>query len=74
MRWIRIAIFLVFLGLVLVFAIQNTQPLTVHLLNANVTAPVALLALTIYVLGMVSGWSVVAYLKESIRSLSRRRS
>ncbi|MBV8076217.1 MAG: DUF1049 domain-containing protein [Planctomycetaceae bacterium] len=74
MRWIRIAIFLVFLGLVLVFAIQNTQPLTVHFLNASATAPVALLALAIYVLGMVSGWSVVAYLKESIRSLSRRRS
>ena len=74
MRWSRIAILLVFLGLVLVFAIQNTQPLTVHFLNASVTAPVALLALAIYVLGMVSGWSVVAYLKESIRSLSRRRS
>ena len=74
MRWIRIAVFLVFLGLVLVFAIQNTQPLTVHFLYANVTAPVALLALAIYALGMMSGWSVVAYLKESIRSLSRRRS
>jgi lipopolysaccharide assembly protein A len=69
MRWIRIAIFLVFLGLVLVFAIQNTQPLTVHFLNANVTAPVALLALTIYVLGMVSGWSVVAYLKLILNSI-----
>jgi len=61
---------LAFLGSVGVFAFQNTQPVTVRFLNWVVTAPVALLAVAVYLLGMASGWNVVAFVRRSIRAVS----
>ncbi len=73
MRTVQAIILVIFLGAVLIFAIQNTQPVTVWFLKVSVTAPVALLVLTIYVLGMLSGWTVVAILKESIRRVAKQK-
>jgi putative membrane protein len=58
---------LVFLGAVGVFAVQNMQPVTVQFLSWGVTAPIALVAVGSYLLGMISGWNVVAFVRGSIR-------
>ena len=61
---------IVFLSDIAVFALQNTQVVSVRFLNAAVSAPFALLAVVIYALGMISGGSVVAFLRRSIRVVS----
>jgi len=70
MRYFFGLIFLVFLGAIGVFAVQNTQAITVKFWSWSVTAPVAILSIAAYVLGMMSGWNVVAFMRSSIRSVS----
>jgi lipopolysaccharide assembly protein A len=53
MRFIQAVILLAFLGAVTVFALQNTQVVTVRLLSWDVTAPVALTVVAVYLLGMM---------------------
>jgi lipopolysaccharide assembly protein A len=67
MRFLLGLILLIFLGAVGLFAAQNTQPVTVTFWSWGVTAPMALLTIGAYVLGMISGWNVVAFLRSSIR-------
>ena len=66
MRYLLGLILLAFLGAVGLFAVQNTQPISVKFATWGVTAPVALLAIVAYLLGMVSGWNVVAFVRSSI--------
>ena len=69
MWFIQAALLLTFLGVVALFAFQNTQVVTVRLLNTSVTAPVALTVGAVSVLGMLSGWTVVAFVGRSIRRI-----
>jgi hypothetical protein len=70
MRFLLGLVLLVFLSAVGIFAFQNTLPITVRFLSWGVTAPVAVLAVACYLLGMISGWNVVAFLRRSIRTVS----
>ena len=72
MRYLLGLILLIFLGAVGLFAVQNTQPITVKFWNLGVTAPVALFAVGVYLLGMISGWNVVAFLRSSINQVRSR--
>jgi uncharacterized integral membrane protein len=56
---------LAFLGAVGLFAVQNMQTVTVRFADRTVTAPLALLAVCVYFLGMLSGWTLVAFLRRS---------
>jgi putative membrane protein len=69
MRFVQAVLLLALLGAVAVFAFQNTQVVTVRLLNSSVTAPVALTVGAGYVLGMLSGWTVVAFVGQSIQRI-----
>lgn len=76
MRYVLAAVVLAFVGAIGVFAVQNTQSVTVRFLNGSLTAPVALLIVVAYVLGMFSGWHVADFLRRSIqrlRAAPRRR-
>ena len=73
MRMFLGVILLVFLGAVGVFALQNTQAITVQFINWSITAPLALLAVVIYLLGMMSGSSVVGFMRRSIHRVSSHR-
>lgn len=70
MRFILGVILLIFLGAVGIFALQNTQTVTLLFLKWSVTAPVAFLAIVAYLLGMLSGWNVIAFLRSSIRRVT----
>jgi lipopolysaccharide assembly protein A len=69
MRTILAVILITFLGAVTIFALQNTQALTVNFLGWSTTFPVAFLAVSIYFLGMLSGWSVVAFVRRSLHGV-----
>lgn len=70
MRYIQAAILLFFLGAIGLFAIQNMQSIKVDFLTWSISAPVAIFAVAAYVLGMLTGWTVVAFLRRSIHRVS----
>lgn len=70
MRYVQAAILLVFLAAVGLFAAQNMQAITVKFLGWSISAPVALLAVAVYLLGMLTGWTVIAFLRRSIHRVS----
>jgi uncharacterized integral membrane protein len=67
MRFIQAVLFLAFLAAVGLFALQNTEAITVKFWTWQLSAPVAALAVATYVLGMLSGWTVVAFVRRSLR-------
>ncbi len=74
MRIIQAILFLVFLGAVGLFAVQNTRSVTVDFWKWEVTGPVAAVVVAVYLLGMVSGWTVVAFVRRSLRRVGERPS
>jgi lipopolysaccharide assembly protein A len=70
MRFLQATLLLIFLALIAVFAWQNTQPVTIRFLDRSVGMPIALMVIVVYLLGMLSGWTVVAYLRRSIHDVS----
>jgi len=72
MRSLQAALLLAFLGAVAVFAVQNDQAVAVRFLRWGVTAPMALTVVAAYLVGMLSGWTVVAFLRRSIRKVTER--
>jgi lipopolysaccharide assembly protein A len=73
MRTVQALIFLIFLMAVLFFSVQNTQPVTVNFLSWSILCPIALLIVAVYLLGMLSGWTVVAFVTRSLRRVGKRR-
>jgi lipopolysaccharide assembly protein A len=72
MRFIQAIVLLAFLGAVGLFAVQNTEAITVVFWSWKATAPIALLAITAYLLGMVSGGTVVSFFRRSLHRVSQR--
>ncbi len=72
MRYLQALLFLALLVATAVFAVQNTGIITVNFLNWNLSQPVALLTVGIYFLGMLSGWTVVAFMRGSLRQVTSR--
>ena len=71
MRWIYLAIVVVFVAALIVFIFQNTQSVDVSFLALGATLPLAILVLVVYVLGALSGGSLYALLRRSVAG-SRR--
>jgi uncharacterized integral membrane protein len=72
MRWLFLAIVVVFLVAAIVFAWQNTQSASVAFLEWAVTAPLAVIIFVVYVLGAATGGSLYALLRKSVQG-SRRK-
>lgn len=73
MKFLQAIFLLAFLGAVGIFAAQNTDAIPVRFLNYKLTAPVALVTVAAYLLGMLTGWTVVSFMTRSIRQVSERR-
>ncbi len=71
MRWIYLAIVVIFVAALIVFIFQNTQSVDVSFLALGATLPLAILVLVAYVLGALSGGSMYALLRRSVAG-SRR--
>jgi lipopolysaccharide assembly protein A len=67
MRWIYLAIIVVFVAALIIFAVQNIAAVTISFLGFSVRAPLAVLAVVVYVIGAITGGSVYALLRKSIR-------
>jgi uncharacterized membrane protein YciS (DUF1049 family) len=73
MRFICLVLLIVFVVAVSIFAVQNHDPVTITYFDRNLTCSLALLIGAVYVLGMLSGWTVVGVLKRSIQRVSEPR-
>jgi lipopolysaccharide assembly protein A len=71
-RFTQGGILLVFLGAILIFAWQNNQTVTISFLKRSLTAPNALVIVAVYLLGMLTVWTVVSYLRRSIQKVTQR--
>jgi uncharacterized integral membrane protein len=70
MRWLHIVVIAVLAVATLIFALQNLQSVTVSFLNFRLGAPLAVLALVIYLLGMATGgslWALIRWALEGAR-------
>ena len=67
MRWVYLAIIIVFVAAIVVFAVQNTGSADVTFLSFAVSAPVALIVAVAYVLGAATGGSLYAVLRRSVQ-------
>jgi lipopolysaccharide assembly protein A len=69
MRFVYLLILLLALAAVVVFAVQNNEAVTLQFLDRSVTCALPLLVAIVYLLGMVSGWTVVGFLRRSVNKV-----
>ena len=72
MRWFHMAVICVFAAAVIIFAVQNLQIVTISFLGFSAEVRLAILAAGIYLLGTVTGGSLLALLRQSIEGANRR--
>jgi lipopolysaccharide assembly protein A len=70
-RWVYLAIVIIFVAALIIFVFQNTQSVNIAFLALGVTLPLAVLVFIVYVLGALTGGSLYALLRRSVAG-SRR--
>jgi uncharacterized integral membrane protein len=65
MRWVHLTVIIVFAAATLIFALQNLKTVTVAFLGLSIGAPLAVVIFVVYVLGAVTGGSLLALLRRS---------
>jgi uncharacterized integral membrane protein len=72
MRWLHLSVIVLFAAAMVLFAAQNLQSVTMAFLGFSVTVPMALLVGIIYLLGMVTGGSLLSLLRWSVQGARQR--
>ena len=68
MRWVYLTAVVVFVAVIVIFGIQNRELVTMSFVGFSVRAPLAILAVIVYVLGAVTGGSLFALLRKSVQA------
>ena len=71
MRWIYLAVIILFAAATIIFVAQNFEIVTISFLGFNARVPLALLVVIVYLLGAATGGSLFALLRRSYEG-SRR--
>jgi uncharacterized integral membrane protein len=71
MRWVYLVLIVLIAAATLVFCVQNRDLVTMSFLQFSIRAPLGVLALVVYVLGAVTGGSLYALLRKSVRGARR---
>jgi uncharacterized integral membrane protein len=67
MRFVYIALIVLFTAIVALFKFQNLETVSVSLLSASFTLPVSVLMFLVYILGMLTGGSLLALLRTWVQ-------
>jgi uncharacterized integral membrane protein len=70
MRYVYLALIVLFTAVVLLFKFQNLETVTVSLLSASVTLPVSVLIILVYVLGALTGGFLMTVIRTWVRHAS----
>jgi lipopolysaccharide assembly protein A len=73
MRWLYLAIIVLFSLAALVFILDNREIVTLSFLGFSVRSPFAILIAVIYVLGAATGGSLFALLRRSYKGSRQNR-
>jgi uncharacterized membrane protein YciS (DUF1049 family) len=65
MRVLCLLTLVIIVGVGVVFGLENRQSVTLTFYNREMTFPIWGVLGTVYVLGMLTGWSIVGLLKRS---------
>ena len=71
MRWVYLVLIVLIAAATLVFCVQNRDLVTMSFLQFSIRAPLGVLALVVYVLGAVTGGSLYALLRKTVRGARR---
>jgi lipopolysaccharide assembly protein A len=71
MRWVYLLVVVLFAAAVVVICVQNRDFVTMSFLQFSIRAPLAILALVVYVLGAATGGSLFALLRRSVQGAKR---
>ena len=74
MRWFHSAVVALLAAIVVIFAIENFQSVTISFLGFSMTVPLVIQVVIVYVLGMASGSSLLALLRHAIEGARRNAS
>ena len=72
MRWFYLAVVVLFAVAVILFAAQNRDMTTVAFLRMDVQVPLAVVMVVVYLLGALTGGSLLALLRKSIHAARHR--
>jgi uncharacterized integral membrane protein len=72
MRALYISVLILIVAALAIFAYQNNESVTLQYFRRSITLPISLLIVVVYVLGMLSGWTVVGFLRRSWRRAMER--
>jgi lipopolysaccharide assembly protein A len=70
-RWLYLAIVVVFVAALIIFVFQNTESVSVSFLSWAIDSPIALVVVVIYVLGALTGGSLYGLLRRSVAGVRR---
>ena len=68
MRWVYLTVIVVFVAFILIFVFQNIGVVTMAFLGFSLRAPLAIVAVFMYVLGALTGGSLYALLRKSVHA------
>jgi len=71
MRWVCVAVIVLFAAATLTFALQNLEIVTMSFLGFSARAPLAVLVVVVYLLGAATGGSLLALLRRSYEGTRR---
>jgi putative membrane protein len=71
MRWVYLAVIILFAVATIIFALQNLEIVTMSFLGINARVPLALLVAIAYLLGAATGGSLFALLRRSYEGSKR---
>ena len=71
MRYVYLALIVLFTAVVLLFKFQNLTSVTISLLGMSATLPVSRLLILVYVLGMLTGSALFGLIRSWIRGARR---
>lgn len=74
MRVLNLLILLFLVGIIAVFAVQNQGWITLRFFDRSVSSPASLLIVLVYLLGMVSGWTVFGIGSRAFQQIVTRPS
>lgn len=71
MRWFYLILIVLIAAATLAFCVQNRDLVTMSFLQFSIRAPLAILTIVVYVLGAITGGSLYALLRKSVRGARR---
>jgi len=65
MRWVHLSVIVLLAAVTVIFAAQNLETVTISFFKMNVSLPLAVHTVVVYLLGAVTGGSLFALLRRS---------